>query len=49
MIDLYNLYVDVLDEFGLGDVHLSLLYISPEEELSFLTISDGEIKYDAFG
>ena len=46
-IVLYNNYVDVLDEFHMADdVLLSLLYISPEEEKSFLTISGGQIEYD---
>ena len=46
-INIYNTYVDVLNEFNMGnDVVLSLLYISPEEEQSFLTISGGQIEYD---
>lgn len=46
-INTYNSYVDVLNELGFGEnVLLTLMYISPEEELSFLTISGGEITYD---
>ena len=42
------MYVSVLEEFNMnGDVLLTLKYISPEEDLSFLTISGGEIVYDA--
>ncbi len=48
MIKNYNMYVDVLDEFSMNDaVLLTQKYISPEEDLSFLTISGGEIEYDA--
>ena len=45
-ISLYNSYADVMRDFGMDDVHLSLQYISPDENLSFLTIKDGEIEYD---
>ncbi len=47
-INTYNMYVSVLEEFNMNeDVLLTLKYISPEEDLSFLTISGGEIVYDA--
>ena len=47
-INIYNMYVDVLGEFNMNeDVLLTLAYISPEEDLSFLTISGGEIVYEA--
>ena len=47
-INLYNMYVEVLHEFNMNDkVLLTLKYISPDEDLSFLTISGGEIVYDA--
>ena len=47
-INTYNMYVDVLGEFNMNsDVLLTLKYISPDEDLSFLTISGGEIVYDA--
>ena len=46
----YNNYVDILNELGMGDtVLLTLMYISPEEDLSFLTITGGEITYDELG
>ncbi len=45
-IVLYNSYIDVLTEFGMNDVILTLMYINPDEDVSFLTISDGEIEYD---
>ena len=44
----YNIYAQVLQEFGMPDVSLRLQYISPEEEISFLSIEDGEILYDYF-
>ncbi len=47
-IDFYNTYVGALDVFGMRDVSMTLMYISPEEDLSFLTIRDGEIVYDVF-
>ena len=46
-INNYNMYADVLNEFGMGqDVLLNLMYISPDEDQSFLTISGGQIEYD---
>lgn len=47
-IALYNEYRDALDTFGFTDTSLAVLYVSPEEEISFLTIQDGEIVYDVF-
>ena len=47
-IAIYNGYAKALEEFGFENLSLELLYISPEEDLSFLTISDGEIIYDVF-
>ena len=45
---LCNEYVDALAELGFDDTPLAVMYISPEEDLSFLTILDGEIVYDIF-
>ena len=45
-IVLYNSYIDVLTEFHMNDVLLTLMYINPDEDTSFLTISGGEIEYD---
>ena len=45
-INTYNMYATVLEELGRSDIDLSLLYISPDEDVSFLTISNGEIVYD---
>ena len=47
-IAIYNSYAGALEEFGFENLSLELLYISPEEDLSFLTIADGEIIYDVF-
>ena len=47
-IAIYNSYAGALEEFGFEELSLELLYISPEEDISFLTISDGEIIYDVF-
>ncbi len=47
-INKYNNYAEVMNEFGMtGKISLSLKYISPDEDLSFLTIENGEIVYDA--
>lgn len=46
-INIYNMYVDILEEFNMSDdVLMTVKYISPDEDLSFLTISGGEIVYD---
>ena len=34
--------------FGMEDVVLSVMYISPKEDISFLTLQDGSIPYDVF-
>ena len=47
-VNLYNTYVSVLEEFNMSsDVPLTLKYISYDEDISFLSISGGEIVYDA--
>ena len=45
---LWNEYAEALAELGFDETPLEVLYISPEEDLSFLTIRDGEIVYDVF-
>ena len=47
-IALYNFYAEALEGLGMGGLDLTMMYISPEEEISFLTISGGEILYDVF-
>ena len=47
-INLYNAYVDVLEELDMNDIILGLDYISEDQDLTFFTIEAGEITYDAF-
>ena len=47
-INLYNAYIDVLDEFGMNDVALGLDYISADQDVTFLTIENGQVTYDVF-
>ena len=47
-VALYNFYAEALEGLGMGGLDLTMMYISPEEEISFLTISGGEILYDVF-
>ena len=48
-IDLYNMYIDALDEFNMNDVILNLYYTSDDQETGFFCIERGEITYDIFG
>jgi hypothetical protein len=43
-----NYYLQSLAGLGFDELSVELMYISPEEALSFLTIQDGEIVYDVF-
>ena len=45
---LWNEYAEALAELGFDETPLEVLYISPEEDLSFLTVRDGEVVYDVF-
>ena len=47
-INLFNAYVDVLEELGMSDVLLGLDYISADQDVTFLTIEGGQITYDVF-
>jgi hypothetical protein len=47
-IDLYKLYTEVLENFHMDDIVLTMHFCDAKEETSFLTIEDGEITYDVF-
>ena len=47
-IDLYKLYRNVLENFHMDDIVLTMHFCDAKEETSFLTIEDGEITYDVF-
>lgn len=46
-IDTYELYVRALSILGLKDTPLTLQFTDADQELSFLSIEDGKITYDA--
>ena len=48
-INLYNAYIDALEEFDMDDVILNLFYISDNQETGLFCIEGGEITYDIFG
>ena len=47
-INLYNAYVDVLEEFDMNDILLRLSYISADQDVAFFSIEGGQITYDVF-
>ncbi len=47
-IGLYNDYMDAFDGLGVKDIALGLDYISEDQDVTFLTLENGEVTYDAF-
>ena len=45
-IDTYNAFWDYMEEAGIPDAHLDYRYAADHDDVSFLTLLDGEIVYD---
>ena len=40
--------MDAFDGLGVNDIALGLDYISEDQDVTFLTLENGEVTYDAF-